>query len=77
MEQEIDSYFVKLGFVKCRSQYGIYVHVMEKDITIIYLYFDDLIVIGNDIENLLKFKELMKKEFEMSNLGNLSYFLDI
>lgn len=48
---------------------------MTQNITIICLYVDDLRVTGNSLENLSKFKELMKREFEMSNLGNLSYFL--
>ncbi|XP_058759501.1 uncharacterized mitochondrial protein AtMg00810-like [Vicia villosa] len=49
---------------------------MAQDITIIFLYVDDLLVTGNSIENPSKFKELMKSEFEMSNMGNLSYFLN-
>ncbi|XP_058767860.1 uncharacterized mitochondrial protein AtMg00810-like [Vicia villosa] len=32
-------------------------------------------VTRNRLENLLKFKELMMKEFEMSDLGKLFYFL--
>ncbi|XP_050919391.1 uncharacterized mitochondrial protein AtMg00810-like [Lathyrus oleraceus] len=54
---------------------GVYVQVEAQNITIIYLYVDDLLVTGNSMENLSKFKELMKREFEMSDLGNLSYFL--
>ena len=48
---------------------------MAQDIIIICLYVDDLLVTGNSLENLSKFKELMMKEFEMSDLGKLSYFL--
>ena len=48
---------------------------MAQDIVIIFLHVDDLLVIRNSLKNLSKFKELMKKEFEMSDLGKLSYFL--
>lgn len=48
---------------------------MAQDITVISLYVDDLLVTVNSLENLSKFKELMKKEFEMSNMGKLYYFL--
>lgn len=75
MEQEIDAYLVKLGFRKCMFEYGVYVHVMAQDITIICLYVDDLLVTGNSMMNLSKFKELMNRGFKMSDLGNLSYFL--
>ena len=64
-----------MGFVKCKSEYGVYVQVVAQDIRIICLYVDDLLVTGNSLENLSKFKELMMKEFEMSGLGKLSYFL--
>jgi hypothetical protein len=73
--KKIDSYLVELRFVKCKSEYGVYVQVVAQDITIICLYVDDLLVTGSSLENLSKFKELMMKEFEMSDLGKLSYFL--
>lgn len=54
----------------------LYVKVMEKVTTLIVsLYVDDLLVIGSS-DNLLKeFKVQMKKVFEMSNLGEMRYFL--
>ena len=73
--KKIDSYLVELGFVKCKSKYGVYVQVVSQDITIICLYVDDLLVTGNILENLSKFKEMTMREFEMSDLGKLSYFL--
>jgi len=36
-----------------------------------------MIVIGNDEEEMMVFKKNMIKKFEMSNLGNLIYFLGI
>lgn len=48
---------------------------MTQDIIIICLYVDDLLVTENSLENLSKFRELMKKEFKMSDLGKLSYFI--
>ena len=76
MEQE-ERLLVELGFVKCRSKYGVYVLVEAQNIIIICLYVDDLLVTGNSMENLSKFEEVMKREFEMSDLRNLSYFLGI
>ncbi|XP_050908598.1 uncharacterized protein LOC127122277 [Lathyrus oleraceus] len=42
--KKIDRYLVELGFLKCRSKYGVYVYVMSQDIIIIFLYVDDLLV---------------------------------
>jgi len=36
-----------------------------------------MIVIGNDEEEMMVFKKNMIKKFEMSDLGNLIYFLGI
>lgn len=36
---------------------------------IVGVYVDDLLVMGSSVCNILKFKEQMDKEFEMSDLG--------
>ena len=41
------------------------------------MYVDDLIVTGSSVEGINGFKEQMMKEFEMSDLGLLSYYLGI
>lgn len=42
---------------------------MAQDMTLICLYVDNLLVTGNNINNLLNFKKLMMKEFEMLDMG--------
>lgn len=41
------------------------------------LYVNDLIVLRNVQANIKQFKVKMKSEFEISNLGTLSYFLGL
>lgn len=41
------------------------------------LYVDDLIFIGNNVELIKEFKEVMKKEFEMTDLGLMKYFFGL
>lgn len=65
---------MELSFTKCKYEYGVYVQTMAQDITFICFYFDHLLVTGNPINNSVKFKKFMMKEFEMPDLGNLSYF---
>ncbi|XP_050915650.1 uncharacterized mitochondrial protein AtMg00810-like [Lathyrus oleraceus] len=77
MKQEDRLIPSRIGIHQCKSEYCVYVQVITQDKTIICLYVDDLLVTGNNLENLLKFKELMKKEFKMSDLGKLSYFLGL
>jgi len=43
----------------------------------IALYVDDLIFTGNNVKLIEAFKEVMKKEFEMTDLGLMKYFLGL
>ena len=42
---------------------------------VIFVYVDDLLVIGSDEKLIEEFKAEMLKEFEMTVLGLMSYFL--
>ncbi|MCI32716.1 hypothetical protein A2U01_0053930, partial [Trifolium medium] len=44
---------------------------------LICLYVDDLLVTGSDLAEIKKFKSDMMNEFEMTDLGTISYFLGI
>ncbi|RVW94789.1 Retrovirus-related Pol polyprotein from transposon TNT 1-94 [Vitis vinifera] len=44
-------------------------------ITVLIVYVDDIIVTGNDKEEISRFKTVLSKEFEIKDLGTLRYFL--
>lgn len=44
---------------------------------LIGVYFDDLLIIGTNFSNIVKFKKQMGSEFEISDMGRLSYYLGI
>ncbi len=46
-------------------------------IVIIIIYVDDLIVIRDNDVDIFDLKKLLKQKFEMKNLGELRYFLNI
>ena len=39
------------------------------------MYVDDIIITGNDSEEVERIKQMMAKEFEVKDLGALRYFL--
>lgn len=41
------------------------------------IYVDDLLICGNDMDFLVKFKEHLGRCFRMKDLGKLKYFLGI
>jgi len=73
----IDSYLVSNGFSKINSEPTLYIKVAEGNILIVVLYVDDPIFTGNSDLFIVDFKEAMKNEFEMTDLGLLKYFLGI
>lgn len=74
----IDEYFQKIGFTRCPYEHALYVKE-EKDGKIMYvcLYVDDLIFTGCDQKMIEHFKKLMTKNFEMTDLGLMSYYLGV
>ena len=54
-----------------------YTHGHSEQRLIMGVYVDDLIITGGDMEVLGRLKREMSKNFKMSNLGMLSYYLGI
>ncbi|KAK9065205.1 hypothetical protein SSX86_016588 [Deinandra increscens subsp. villosa] len=49
----------------------------ESHVTCLIIYVDDMIVTGDDGDEILQLKKNLSAEFEMKNLGRLKYFLGI
>lgn len=76
--KRIDTFLVHSGFMKCTSEHGVYVKMMNQvDVLIICLYVDDLLITGTSLSGIEELKTSLKQEFEMSDLGTLTYFLGI
>lgn len=46
-------------------------------VTPLIIYVDDIIITGDDREEICKIQEQLGTEFEMKNFGGLKYFLGI
>lgn len=62
------------GFSKCPYKHAVYTKREGDEFLIVAVYVDDLLVTGSSMKNILKFKREMGKEFEMSDMGKLSYY---
>ena len=74
---KVDDHLVHLGFHKSQSELTLYVKHQGTNILVISLYVDDMLVTGSNVEEINWFKVEMKKVFEMTDLGLMSYFLGI
>lgn len=73
----LDKCLKDLGFEKCQHEQAVYTRCRNEKILIVGVYVDDLLVAGSNQEEIEIFKEQMNKEFEMSSLGLLTYYLEI
>ena len=72
---KILGYFVDIGFSKCFSDFDLYVLNQGKDVVLILLYVDDLLITGNNNEIIQECISKLKATFEMTNLNLLHYYL--
>lgn len=74
----IEAYFIKEGFTKSSSEHTLFLKIApDNRMLFVNIYVDDLLYTGNDEIMLEEFKNSMKKEFEMTDLGKMKYFLGI
>jgi Reverse transcriptase (RNA-dependent DNA polymerase) len=74
---KLNSFLLKNNFVKSTADYSMFINHSGKSTTVILVYVDDIIIIGNDNDEIKKVKQLLKNEFDIKDLGTLSYFLRI
>jgi hypothetical protein len=74
---KLDKSLRKLGFEKCPSESAVYKRGSGKSTVVLGVYVDDLLITGCDSEEIRRFKQRMASEFEISDLGLLSYYLGI
>jgi hypothetical protein len=74
---KFDGCLKKLGFKKCVTEPAVYTRGVGLSVIILGVYVDDLLVTGGDAKEIEVFKGEMTSEFDMSDLGKLSFYLGI
>ncbi|XP_047942387.1 uncharacterized mitochondrial protein AtMg00810-like [Salvia hispanica] len=68
---------MKNGFKQSNSDHTLFLKRRGDQITCLIIYVDDMIITGDDVEEIERLKGSLFQEFEMKDLGNLKYFLGI
>ena len=65
------------GFSPSYNDPALFIHVSPRGRTLLLLYVDDMLITGDDVEHISHVKKQLGEQFQMSDLGPLSYFLGI
>nr|GFA61836.1 putative ribonuclease H-like domain-containing protein [Tanacetum cinerariifolium] len=67
----------RYGFKQSNSDHTLFLKNRKNRVRCLIIYVDDMVITGNDEEEIKRLKEGLFIEFEMKHLGNLKYFLRI
>lgn len=68
----------KHGFTQCQAKHTLFVkYSKEGNLALFIIYVDDIIITRNDEEGIESLKKLLVREFEIKDLAQLRYFLDM
>eukprot|EP00253_Pinus_taeda_P027160 PITA_27160 len=73
----LDKYLQQQGFKKGSADNNLYTNIVNDKLLIIVVYVDDIIFGSNEESMSQNFSSVMQQEFEMSLLGELTYFLGL
>lgn len=65
------------GFSPSEHDPALFIHLSPRGRTLLLLYVDDMLITGDDVDHISHVKRHLNEQFQMTDLGPLSYFLGI
>ncbi|KAB2628709.1 hypothetical protein D8674_033504 [Pyrus ussuriensis x Pyrus communis] len=66
-----------IGYYQSHSDHTLFVKRRQEKVTALIIYVDDMIITGDDCDEISRLQRNLAAEFEMKNLGDLKYFLGV
>ncbi|KAJ0621525.1 putative RNA-directed DNA polymerase [Helianthus annuus] len=75
--EKLTSVLLENGFVQSKSDYSLFIKDVGSVFIALLVYVDDIIVTGNNEQEIKKFKQFLSSNFMIKDLGKLKFFLGI
>ncbi|WKA08959.1 hypothetical protein VitviT2T_026639 [Vitis vinifera] len=74
---KFSSTIFRLGYTASPYNSALFLRRTDKGTILLLLYVDDMIITGDDLSGIQELKDFLSQQFEMKDLGHLSYFLGL
>ena len=74
---KFNSTIFRLGYTASPYDSALFLRRTDKCTILLLLYVDDMIITGDDLNDIQELKDFLSQQFEMKDLGYLSYFLGL
>ena len=75
--EKIHQFFAEEGFYRSHADHSLYIKQSSSFLLIVIIYVDDLIMLSSDLTVLQELKSRLEEEFDMSDIGELHFFLGV
>lgn len=70
-----NEFMIRIGFARCEADQCLYITVKKEVTCYVLLYVDDLLLLCKDVNMINTVKQLLSREFEMTDVGEANKFL--
>jgi len=75
--KELEKFFLKAGYMRSQVDQAVYYHHTSDEHTVITVSIDDMAVTSKHLKHILKFKDQLRAQFEISDIGELTWILGL
>ncbi|KAK3030681.1 hypothetical protein RJ639_035885 [Escallonia herrerae] len=68
---------IRAGYQQSKADYSLFTKAKGASFTVILIYVDNILLTGNDLQEIERLKKFLLKRFRIKDLGDLKYFLGI